>query len=152
MRTPPRQHVLENFVEKYGRQALRRLLTGFEQNVSGPILAKEMGVSRERIRQWKALFGTSVQVYTLHSEARALNPNPVQEKIMTEDYFVKCLEGKEREDGSLLVQPEADIWEVWIPCGNASGKAEMLRGEEGDRVYRGKWYRLSFHGAKELAP
>ena len=159
MKTPPRQHVLENFIEKYGRAALGRLLDGFEQNVSGPILADELGVSRERIRQWKTLFGASIKVYALHPDILELakpvqdidSPEYVEEKILTEDYFVRCREGKELESGGWLLVLPADSgeeWELWIPCGAVPGQAALNRGEEGDRVYRGKWYRLGFRGQR----
>jgi len=64
----PRERVIRNFLEKYGRRKLERLLEGFNQNVSNPVLGKELGVSRERVRQWKNLFGSSVEMYVLNPE------------------------------------------------------------------------------------
>lgn len=68
MRTETR--AMRNFIAKYGRNQFRKLIDGLSSGVSGQQLATELGVSRERVRQWKGLFGTSVVVYIPKPEAR----------------------------------------------------------------------------------
>lgn len=62
--------VMRNFIAKYGREKFRALIDGLSSGRSGPSLATEFGVSRERIRQWKTLFGSAIVVYIPKPEAR----------------------------------------------------------------------------------
>lgn len=62
--------VLRNFVKNYGRQKLASLIVMLEEQKSGQEIAKHMGVSRERIRQWKNIFGTTVKVYIVREEVK----------------------------------------------------------------------------------
>ena len=60
----------DNFIYQYGRPALRRFLKLLERGDSGEKIAREFGVSRERVRQWKNAFGQEVRVYDVHPEIR----------------------------------------------------------------------------------
>ena len=62
--------VLRNFVKNHGRQKLASLIVMLEEQKSGQEIAKHMGVSRERIRQWKNIFGTTVKVYIVREEVK----------------------------------------------------------------------------------
>jgi hypothetical protein len=43
-----------------------------EQQQSGQEIGKVLGVSRERVRQWKDTFGQTVSVYSVHPHVRRL--------------------------------------------------------------------------------
>ena len=59
----------------------------------------------------------------------------VSQDTITDPYFVQAFQGKETEDGDLLVQPEKEgEWEKWKPCGQVVGELD-------DRLYKSKWYR-----------
>jgi len=68
---------------------------------------------------------------------------------VTDPYFVSCRKG-EVNGKYLVVLPGGDntVWEVWEPCGNATGEADLIRGQENDLVYRGNWYRRVFMGER----
>lgn len=61
--TSPCATVLHNLLEKYGKERVVRLLHLFEENESGEVIAREFGVSRERVRQWRNLLGTTVTTF-----------------------------------------------------------------------------------------
>ncbi len=63
--------VLRNFVKNHGRQKLTSLIVMLEEQRSGQEIAKLMGVSRERIRQWKNSFGTTMKVYIVRQEVKS---------------------------------------------------------------------------------
>ncbi len=67
-----RERVARNFVERYGRARFVELLEALADGVSGQAIAEAFQVSRERVRQWKNTFGTSVTLYQLHPEIRAM--------------------------------------------------------------------------------
>lgn len=50
------QSVLSNFVEKYGAATLLAMQAGIEAGENNQDWADRLGVSRERVRQWRALF------------------------------------------------------------------------------------------------
>lgn len=62
----------ERFVHKYGAGALANLLQDFADGRSGQAIADDLGVSRERVRQWKNTFGRVVTLYQVHGEVEAL--------------------------------------------------------------------------------
>jgi hypothetical protein len=72
MPVSPRARVARNFVARYGEPALRRLLDLLADGASGQVIAQELGVTRERVRQWKNTFGTEVTVYQVHPEIARL--------------------------------------------------------------------------------
>lgn len=65
-----RERVATNFIDRYGVEALERLLSGFGAGESHQVLADELGVSRERVRQWRNLFGTTVTLYNVRPEVQ----------------------------------------------------------------------------------
>ena len=67
-----REKVARNFVKRYGLGVFRRLVTGLEEQRSGQELARELGVSRQRINQWKSAFGSSVTLYLPTREVKRL--------------------------------------------------------------------------------
>ena len=58
-----RERVVRNIVERHGRAGLRRLIEGFRANESGQILGDDLGVTRERVRQWKEILGQEIRTY-----------------------------------------------------------------------------------------
>lgn len=64
--------ILQNFLAKYGQKSLNALLMDFERGVSGQVTADRMGVSRERVRQWRDAMGVTVTMY---------QPNPDVAKV-----------------------------------------------------------------------
>lgn len=72
MSTVSRERVARNFVERFGADRLQILLQGFARGESGQVIADEFGVSRERVRQWKNTFGTSVSLYQVHPEIQRI--------------------------------------------------------------------------------
>lgn len=63
-----RRRMAHNFVERYGPEALRWLLDALAEGLPGPEIAARLDVSRERVRQWKNAFGSSVTLYQVHRE------------------------------------------------------------------------------------
>ena len=68
-----RERVVRNIVERHGRAGLRRLVEGFRVNESGQVLGDDLGVTRERVRQWKEILGREVRTYLV---------DPVAEKAL----------------------------------------------------------------------
>ena len=68
-----RARMIHNFVERHGEDRLRWLIDAFARGESGQVIADELQVSRERVRQWKHAFGQVIHVYQVHPEVlRAL--------------------------------------------------------------------------------
>ena len=65
-----RERVALNFIDKYGEEVLRSMLQHFSDGTSHQVVANELGVSRERVRQWRRLMGTTITVYNVHPEVR----------------------------------------------------------------------------------
>lgn len=68
-----REKVARNFIQSRGMETFHRLLFLFEKQESGQVIAKEIGVSRERIRQWRDTFGSTIRVYEVHPIVLHLN-------------------------------------------------------------------------------
>ena len=64
-----RERVVRNIVERHGRAGLRRLIEGFRANESGQILGDDLGVTRERVRQWKEILGQEIRTYIVDPTA-----------------------------------------------------------------------------------
>lgn len=64
----PIARVTRNIIAKYGRKGLESLLADFERGISGQETADRMGVSRERVRQWRHTLGSSISIYQVHPE------------------------------------------------------------------------------------
>lgn len=67
-----RATVAANFVAEYGKPRLKRFLKLLQQNASGQEIAREFGVSRERVRQWKNAFGRVVVRFETFADIRRL--------------------------------------------------------------------------------
>lgn len=57
-----------NFIRNRGRANLRILLELLQQNRNGQEIAKVLGVSRERVRQWRNLFGQTITLFQPYPE------------------------------------------------------------------------------------
>lgn len=66
------EKVARNFIKRYGLSKFRGFITGLEEQRSGQELAQELGVSRQRINQWKSAFGSSVTLYLPTREVKRL--------------------------------------------------------------------------------
>ena len=58
-----RVRVANNFIKSYGKIRFHDFLSNLEQGLSGAIIAKDFGVTRERVRQWKNSFGKEEFVF-----------------------------------------------------------------------------------------
>ena len=65
-----RERVARNFIQRFGPDSLKRLLTLLADGDSGQQIADELNVSRERVRQWKNTFGTVVTIYQVHPDVQ----------------------------------------------------------------------------------
>ena len=68
----PRERVARNFVKRYGMAKFRWALESFGKARSGQEIAKVLGVSRERVRQWRNAFGQTVTFYRLYPETELI--------------------------------------------------------------------------------
>jgi len=59
------QSVLSNFIDKYGADTLLAMQAGIEAGENNQDWADRLGVSRERVRQWRALFFSQRLILTL---------------------------------------------------------------------------------------
>lgn len=73
---PSRERVARNFIKRFGRARLRETLNAFNEPRSGAEIAKKLGVSRERVRQWRNTFGETITFYRLYPETRNLLNSP----------------------------------------------------------------------------
>ncbi|KAA0214728.1 hypothetical protein EDM80_06185 [bacterium] len=64
--------VARNFIARLGKAKFRRFIKLLSENVSGEVIAREFGVSRERVRQWKNAFGSVVQTYVVSPQVKRL--------------------------------------------------------------------------------
>ena len=67
-----RERVARNFVKRYGRERLKRLIDLLHEEASGQAIAVELGVSRERVRQWKNAFGTRFSYFEVYTEVQSV--------------------------------------------------------------------------------
>jgi DNA-directed RNA polymerase sigma subunit (sigma70/sigma32) len=80
-----RIRVAKEFVKNHGKAKLEYLLTSLQNGLSGQLIANELGVTRERIRQWKIRFGEEKFVYQPKQYViRVLNGGevPKQQKVL----------------------------------------------------------------------
>ena len=61
----PSLRVARNIIKKHGHEKFVRLLSLFEEGVSGTDIAAEFGVCRQRVNQWKQKLGTRVETYVI---------------------------------------------------------------------------------------
>ena len=62
------ERVVTNFIDKYGVEKLKMMLGGFHAGRSYQSVADELGVTKERVRQWRNLMGRTIQVYVPEPE------------------------------------------------------------------------------------
>ena len=60
--------MIRGLIESFGVKKFQRLLQLFSEGASGESIADEFGVSRERVRHWKSMFGQVVSLYVVHPE------------------------------------------------------------------------------------
>jgi hypothetical protein len=64
--------VARNFIQQYGKARFKRFLKLLQSGASGEKITKEFDVSRERVRQWKNSFGSTVQTYDINPDISRL--------------------------------------------------------------------------------
>ena len=62
------ERVTRNILRSHGRVKLRRLLDGLVAQESGQLIANDLGVSRERVRQWKMVLTRTVTSVTVEPD------------------------------------------------------------------------------------
>lgn len=67
-KTHPRERIARNFIKRYGLTRFRETLSAFKENRSGQEIADSLGVSRERVRQWRNAFGETITLYRVYPE------------------------------------------------------------------------------------
>jgi len=70
--------VARNIVDNHGAAQYAYLLDALQHNVPGPEIAARMGVSRERIRQWKNVLGTELRIYQPCAAALSVLPRALR--------------------------------------------------------------------------
>jgi transposase-like protein len=59
-------------MKRYGRERLKRLIDLLHEEASGQAIAEELGVSRERVRQWKNVFGKRISYFEVYPEVQTV--------------------------------------------------------------------------------
>ena len=67
-----REKVARNIITRHGQAGLRRLILGLRGGESGQTIADDLGVSRERVRQWKEILGQEVRTYIVDGRVQDL--------------------------------------------------------------------------------
>jgi hypothetical protein len=57
-----------NFVKSRGRAKFRMLISMLERQESGQAIGDALGVSRERVRQWRNAFGETITLYRVYPD------------------------------------------------------------------------------------
>jgi hypothetical protein len=73
-----RERMARNFIKNRGRAAFRTLLSLLEKQESGQVIGDMLGVSRERVRQWRNAFGETVTLYRVYPEVQRCLPGLYQ--------------------------------------------------------------------------
>jgi len=68
--------VARNIMGKYGKGALVALLADFQNGVPAPAIGARMGVSRERVRQWRDVLGHEVRLFSVYPEVEGVLMGP----------------------------------------------------------------------------
>lgn len=71
-KTPVHVRVARNFIRNRGRAKFALLIDMLERQASGQEIATLLGVSRERVRQWRDTFGETITMYRLHPDVVAV--------------------------------------------------------------------------------
>lgn len=81
--------VAERFVDRYGVDVLRELVAAWGRGESDGSIASRLGlgVTRQRVQQWRTVFGREVRTWEPYQEVRAVAdllapvPSPVLEVV-----------------------------------------------------------------------
>ena len=71
-----RERVAMNFVRRYGHTRFKELIEALERGDSGQVIAESFDVSRERVRQWKNVFGHIMTLYQVYPEVQWILDDP----------------------------------------------------------------------------
>lgn len=55
-----RRLIARNFIKQYGKETFRAFLAGTTRDESGASWGRRLGVSRERVRQWRSTLSTRI--------------------------------------------------------------------------------------------
>ena len=86
--------VAKNFIKSYGKDQFRMILSDFQNNRSGQLIGDELGVTRERVRQWKNAFGVKESFYVPNDLVVDVIENGQKE---IDDNFGKTSTGRKRK-------------------------------------------------------
>ena len=64
--------VTTNFIDKYGEDRLRWMLGEFQKETPASVIAKELGVSRARVGQWRDAMGHTIRIYDVPWDVKAM--------------------------------------------------------------------------------
>jgi hypothetical protein len=64
--------VAKNLIATYGLERFTYLMDLFRNNISGPIIASEFSVTRQRVNQWRNILGEKRTVFIAHPEVEKL--------------------------------------------------------------------------------
>jgi hypothetical protein len=70
------KRVAQNLIRTYGMPMFLRLVELFRANESGPVIAAEFKVTRQRVHQWKKVLGQERTIFILDPEVEALMGTP----------------------------------------------------------------------------
>lgn len=68
----------EQFIKKYSWPRFIRLIELFKKSTSGPEIAQEFGVTRQRIAQWRSAFGSYKSTFVLNPDIEKLVTTGIQ--------------------------------------------------------------------------
>ncbi len=66
------KRVAKNIIKTYGFDKFKRLVELFQANTSGPKIAVEYSVTRQRVNQWKKKLGSEHTTFVLEPEVADL--------------------------------------------------------------------------------
>lgn len=78
MTGPMRARVAERFVARYGVDVLREIIAAWGRGESDGSIASRLGlgVTRQRVQQWRQVFGREVRTWEVYPEVRAAADGP----------------------------------------------------------------------------
>ena len=67
-----RTKMLNNFVDNYGAETLRWMMNELGDNTPMSKIARELGVTRQRVMQWRDAFGRRITHYLIFPEIKEI--------------------------------------------------------------------------------
>ena len=64
--------VVKNIINKYGKEGLGALIECFKREVTYDIIAKQYGVSKQRVFQWKKELGKTKKVFLVYEDVLSM--------------------------------------------------------------------------------